>query len=332
MSEAKENRGLVAFAVVAFGLPLVSMLPLWLCHRAGSPTDVFAGAQMYYPAAGTALALLLTKKDDPNLPRGLFIGYAVCAMLAIVPCVGQLAAPQAADWDLISNFVYIITSLAVWVLLAVSGKGRRAAYGLQWKNGLKSLGLIALFVLLTTVKTAAAAAVAGQAGEMIAYFKTAVPWIILASLAPSFFLSFLPFWGEEYGWRYYLQPILQRRFGRRGGVLVLGLLWGLWHMPLNLFFYSPDTALQSVACQLIGCTALAIYFAYAIMKTGNIWTAVVLHYLNNNLIVVFTGSADISNQIIGWGDVLLSLVIYSVLFLPFLAAKEFRSSAFQEKQ
>ena len=127
MSEAKENRGLVAFAVVAFGLPLVSMLPLWLCHRAGSPTDVFAGAQMYYPAAGTALALLLTKKDDPNLPRGLFIGYAVCAMLAIVPCVGQLAAPQAADWDLISNFVYILTSLAVWVLLAVSGKGRRAA-------------------------------------------------------------------------------------------------------------------------------------------------------------------------------------------------------------
>lgn len=60
-------------------------------------------------------------------------------------------------------------------------------------------------------------------------------------------LFFLPLWavlnlalmfGEEYGWRCYLQPILQNRFGPRRGVLLLGLLWGLWHLPLNLYYYS----------------------------------------------------------------------------------------------
>ncbi len=57
-----------------------------------------------------------------------------------------------------------------------------------------------------------------------------------ASADSELFLSFLPFFGEEYGWRYYLTPALQSRFGARRGALAVGVLWGLWHLPLNLFF------------------------------------------------------------------------------------------------
>ncbi|WP_205323938.1 type II CAAX prenyl endopeptidase Rce1 family protein [Glycomyces sp. YM15] len=40
--------------------------------------------------------------------------------------------------------------------------------------------------------------------------------------------------GEEPGWRNFATPRLQERFGPVLGTLVLGLLWGLWHLPLFL--------------------------------------------------------------------------------------------------
>ncbi|MDD4850803.1 MAG: CPBP family intramembrane metalloprotease, partial [Gemmiger sp.] len=130
--------------------------------------------------------------------------------------------------------------------------------------------------------------------------------------------------GEEYGWRYYLQPRMRQRFGPCLGVILLGVAWGLWHLPLNLFFYSPETSLQSIAAQLITCICLGVFFAFAYIKTQNIWVPVILHYLNNNLIPVFTGTVDISNQVYGWGDIGAALVLNGVVFLPFLLSSVFR--------
>lgn len=108
---------------------------------------------------------------------------------------------------------------------------------------------------------------------------------------------------------------------------IFGVLWGLWHLPLNLFFYSPDTSLQSIAAQLVVCVTLGVFFTFAYEKCGkNIWLPVVLHYLNNSMVLVWTGTADISNQIISWTDVAISAIMYGVVFLPFLAAKCYRNN------
>ncbi len=69
---------------------------------------------------------------------------------------------------------------------------------------------------------------------------------------------------------------------------------------------------------------LGTFFAWAYIRTGNIWVPTVLHFFNNNLILVYAGTAQLSGQVIGWGDVLVQLVVYEVLFLPFLASGTFR--------
>ncbi len=37
---------------------------------------------------------------------------------------------------------------------------------------------------------------------------------------------------EEFGWRCYLQPLLRTRFGPVTSSVLVGLVWGLWHVPV----------------------------------------------------------------------------------------------------
>ncbi len=79
--------------------------------------------------------------------------------------------------------------------------------------------------------------------------------------------------------------------------------------------------------QQITRITLGVFFAYAYMKTENIWAPVILHYLNNNLVPIFSGNYTASvfeNQSITWGGLLISLVVNGVIFGVFLFAKPFR--------
>ena len=316
---------LILFFVIAFAVPYLMGIPLAISQRAGNDTSVFANAQMFYPAAGVMAAYLLAHR------KGLPIRFYVLHLLSTVVCVvmSLLSVVQPGEnWLIIINLVLIAASVLGWILLLTEKKRKRESYGLRWKGKVRTaLWICLLFVALKTVMAFVSAALSGADYWFVylTYWKSVIPWVNLVILIPNFFLSFLPFFGEEYGWRYYLTPILQKRFGPRRGVLLLGVLWGLWHLPLNLFFYSPETSLQSLTAQIIVCITLGIFFTFGYEVSGhNIWVPVLLHYLNNNMILVWAGTAEISNQVYTWGDILLSAVLYGVLFLPFLSSRVFK--------
>ena len=88
-------------------------------------------------------------------------------------------------------------------------------------------------------------------------------------------------WGEEFGWRGYLQL---RLFSHRPllGAIVTGLIWGLWHIPINLRGYNfPDHPVLGMLVFTVSTILLSIIFGWLRMRTGSIWSASLAHSATN---------------------------------------------------
>lgn len=338
MSETNiKRKQLFIFLLVAYGVTYLMGILMWYGSTASLGLSAFPNAQMMYPAAGVMLAYALTERGERKLTRwfyGIFLLMTVLmAVLAVLSVLApesiiQLPGGEFTLWALVQQFVLIGGSLLCWIALLLDGKGRRKACGLGWRNWKPSLFCILLFLLLYFGRAGISYALTGQAGFLVETLTRPEAWSYLLFMPVNFILAFAAFFGEEYGWRYYLQPILQERFGVRTGVLILGVVWGLWHLPCDFFYYvTPDKGLIMTTSQIITCVTLGIFFAFAYMKTENIWVPVILHYMNNNLapVIANTYSADVlENQEVTWGMVPASLVMNGLLFGFFLLAKEFR--------
>jgi membrane protease YdiL (CAAX protease family) len=70
-----------------------------------------------------------------------------------------------------------------------------------------------------------------------------------------------------------------------------------------------------------------VFFGWAYLKTDNIWTVVILHFLTNNLVPIISGvyTPDVlQNQAINWNAVLFSLIINVLLFMGFAFTAPYR--------
>lgn len=321
----EEKKQLKIFAIVNFGMTILMGIVMGISFNQGNDVTAFASAQMMYPAAGVILALIFTVGKNRKLPMRFFVTYLVTTVLAVVLTIGNVIIPSTI-WYLVENYVFIIGSIVSWVMLLIEKKEVRDEFVLRFggHGTKKSLLLMLLFLGLYILRLFLSGLMDGSIGEVIGIFASPETWMMTGVLVINFYLTFIIFFGEEYGWRYFLQPMLQKRFGLKGGVILLGVIWGLWHLPINVYYYSPDTWFYSILIHQITCISFSIFFGYAYGKTGNIWVPVVIHYINNNMAAVLTGSADFGNQVYGWKEVLMILVLNGILFVPFLFTKVYK--------
>lgn len=89
--------------------------------------------------------------------------------------------------------------------------------------------------------------------------------------------------GEEYGWRGYLQNELFK-LGRVRGVLLLGVIWGIWHWPVILMGHNyPDHPLLGVVLMTLYTMGSGVVLGYAVLKSGSVLLAAFLHAINNQV-------------------------------------------------
>jgi hypothetical protein len=83
--------------------------------------------------------------------------------------------------------------------------------------------------------------------------------------------------GEEFGWRGHALPVLQDRLGWRTASLALGLVWGVWHLPL---FFIEGTAQVRIplALFLLSVVAMSVVLAWLVNRTaGSLVAALLFH-------------------------------------------------------
>lgn len=314
MTQSKKQA--LIFLLTAYLLPFLLGGLIYYGKSKGLDISLLPAFQMLTPALAVSLIILNGRKErNPKVKRA-FLTYVFFTGLFLLASIASLFMKNFPQ-----NVLVIVFSLAFLVAIVSIPKDLKRAYGLDLSHKKRILGVLGIFLVLYFLR----GALGSLAEKNFQEFLTYLTWnklVFVLALVVNFPLSFIFFFGEEFGWRFYLQPLLQKKFGMVQGTLLLGLAWGIWHLPLNLFFYSaPGSGLMSLVNQLFVCVSYGIFFSFAYNYSKSIWTPVLLHYFNNNLILLFSKNMDpsiIENQVLTWPSVLVTGLLMLVFFGSFI--------------
>lgn len=224
-------------------------------------------------------------RTDPVPGRALFPFFAIAFGLswgifavgllftdAVVRIFGELSARN----PLFFLAVYA-PAIAAFVLVLVHtgphGLGRFLSRLALWRC---SWGWWAFLLLGIPAVYAAGALVKGL--PLADLLPSAAPGALLT--ATLFMLVLGPM--EEFGWRGFALPLLQRRMAPVWAGLVLGLIWGVWHLPAFMMSGTPQSG-WSFPAFLIGATAISVILTPLFNRSGgSILLPMLYHFQLNN--------------------------------------------------
>lgn len=105
------------------------------------------------------------------------------------------------------------------------------------------------------------------------------PWHqVFPVLAMALFLGPI----EEFGWRGFALPLLQRRFAPFWAGLILGVIWMIWHIPAFLIGGTVQSSWSFAPYFVGGVAASLIMTALFNDSRGSLMIAVLIHFQMNN--------------------------------------------------
>ncbi len=235
------------------------------------------------------------------------LAYAAQMMIAgvmFIPATGAL----------ITRFIMKEKLTKETMMLSINLRGNLKYYGITWFG-------VALMIIFGTVLyflvfpnhfdkdmgyMRAVLEAGGQSADILQARQFMYVQIAVGILA-SPFLNFVNCFGEEWGWRGYLLPKLQKCFPVVPALLINGLIWGLWHAPLTVIGHNYGTGywgypVTGILAMCLFCVVLGIIFSYVTIKTGSCFPAVLAHGTLNGFSAVgiyFTSLEDPYNVFLG---------------------------------
>jgi len=107
------------------------------------------------------------------------------------------------------------------------------------------------------------------------------PWLpvvaVLSSLTTGVLVTTIAAFGEEFGWRGYLQPRLSR-LGKVPAMALVGLIWGLWHAPIIIQGHNyPGHPVEGVFLMCLFCVVLGLIFGWLFEAAGSVLAPSIAH-------------------------------------------------------
>lgn len=252
---------------------------------------------------------------------------AAFTVIALILAIGLALSPYAST----IAYMHTPTVAALLMLFVVTGEG----YSKEgWRSlGLHRLGLkawpfalLAPFLInglgfLLLIGTGLATytgldpEIAAKLGSMPV--SAALLLDVVTGLVIGIFTGSL---GEELGWRGYLLPRL-REMGEGKALLVSGLIWAVWHLPLmllttqyhagqNLWLYFPLFMLAAIG--------MGSAIGYTRLRTESVWPAVMMHTAANlawNIYRYFYTSNSTWAEVVSGDAGLVQFVLYGAVAL-----------------
>lgn len=348
LAPATNWRQVLVFLGLTFGLTYLLDLVVYLTVGYGQQlgTGLLLQVQMLIPATVAILLQLLVFRNSPiyhleERPRWFFYFYVVYALIYALTALSTAFVSSATYQTIAAVIVQALNLgglLFLVILRLLSGKEAFERAGLAGGK----VRYWVLFSLLLVVIYGAMVGLnvlfgLGQAVDVQEFLEQAsggqttglegIPdfAILLITgfqavfLAP--FIALLIAFGEEYGWRSYLQGELVK-MGKVRGVLLVGIIWGLWHAPVILMGHNyPGYPVLGVFLMTLYTIALAFFFGFAMLKSESVWLAAFLHGLNNQvlsflILMVYRPDDPVFSFGVGlYGLVVWALVVAAILIL-----------------
>ncbi len=290
-----EWRHVAIFLGLTFGLTWLLDLAIYLRGGLSIPSiAIIQQLQTLLPAFIAIVLSLFVFRESPifhSRPAGrgrwFYYYFLLLTLVYGLGVMGIWISPTVNMFALATTLPQILTFLGLLFLVVLrlsAGREAMAQVWLSWGKGwywlVFSLGIIAFYALQAFLN-----AVTGLGGATLVPIRASAelsPAIILVIsavqsvlLAP--LLSIVIFFGEEFGWRGYLQSELFK-IGRTRGVLLLGVIWGMWHWPIILMGANyPGHPYLGVLLMTLFSTGNAVVLSYAVLRSGSILLAAFLH-------------------------------------------------------
>lgn len=304
---------------------------LWIKFGYGTYTLLFFQAQMLIPAAVAIFLQRYIFADSP-LHRGVlrgraswffnfFLAFTGLYLLAVILVTlrPELYPSPLGGWVNIGLLVSVFVLLGLRIFSGGDNFQRAGLAGGRWTTWvlvwLVIMGYLGLQILLNVVAGLGfrpdIGPLASAAGMQSPVYLVAgfISTVIVGPL-----LGILIAFGEEYGWRGYLQGELVK-LGRVKGVLLVGVVWGIWHAPAIAMGHNyPGHPLQGPIAFLIFNLFLSIFLGYLVLKTGSVWLAAFAHASLNSgyswlTVMVHTPNDPLYSFGAGWYGIAFAFLV-----------------------
>jgi len=314
MSGVRRER-VLSFVILTFGLTYAYNLLMFLTvgYGATPATGLMLQAMMLIPAWAALLLQVFVFRDGEFDWRGGFswlrvFVYAFLLYGLLYLVIGAAAAvglDPAAQSELmgVGQFLSLVMLAVVIASQFLVPKAERERWGLafgsfKWYLLFTAL-LVAMYGAMTWLNSVfrlgeavdamglirELAQAAGQSTEGLEEMSslqflliTGVQSVVLAPLVA------LPItFGEEFGWRGFLQGELIK-LGKVRGVALVGVIWGLWHAPVIAMGHNyPGYPVAGIFLMVVYCVLLGFILGLAMLKSRSVWLAAYLHGVNNQV-------------------------------------------------
>ena len=114
-------------------------------------------------------------------------------------------------------------------------------------------------------------------------------------------------WGEEYGWRGYLLPKLTNKYGKTIATIIVGIVWGLYHIPA-IFLLAKATGIGNplLLCVILAFSAFTYSFpsSYCYYSSNSLLPVLFLHSVWNTVNPLMLGDIYTNTSGLIRGDII----------------------------